>query len=92
MSATGGFLFQRSKKNSFAFTSLNLGGNQTTFRSTKRSTHQGSMQYEWPLQKKDASIEEQLCSTWQVKAKIPKTEMKLNTVIEASKSIRNAAR
>lgn len=50
------------------------------------------MQYEWPLQNKDASLEEQLLSTKSVEPKIPKTEMTLNAVVEASKQIRNAVR
>ena len=48
--------------------------------------------YKWPLAKKNASIEEQILSPMHHEPKLLKTDLSLNTVVEASKQIRQAAR
>lgn len=48
--------------------------------------------YKWPLAKKNASIEEQILSPMAQPPRLLKTDQSLNTFLEASKQIRNAAR
>ena len=48
--------------------------------------------YKWPLAKKNASIEEQILSPMHQEPKLLKTDLSLNTVVEASKQIKQAAR
>ena len=46
--------------------------------------------YKWPLPKKNPTVEEQILSPLAREPKLLKTDMSLNTLIEASKQIKNA--
>jgi len=48
--------------------------------------------YKWPLPKKNAPIEEQILSPLYREPQFIKSDMSLNTLVEASKQIRSAAR